>query len=439
MANNLPYSQQMADNAYQTLRQDNADYYKSNMAYLGQQFELEQARRLAEIGAQDLAKYGPEGQQWAEHLLRDPYAAIKMAELQGGFGAITSRLRYADAVQRATTDEERLRAAGEAYGLPEQIDLMEAQAALAENGEGKVYGTSKGQRPFRVVNGQIEYLPGFDQQQAASEVDPRFFRPDAQGIIRDVRTGLPAFPNQSPIDAARWTDVRTPRDAKIKEYETIAKSAELLDTANPSDPAWQRAVIVLNQKLIDASAVMQGEAEATGAAVRDQAGKIANRLQMILTGQAEPLKPEEIQLVINQGKQMAAVVLAHADRELMNWDRENARLGGVKGDPLVEYATPREWVDRVRRAGSAMAPSLTPPPPTLTPESHEAAKQALRDKGIPDEFITPEMVLDLVESAQGEDAPGAQEAPVPVTGPLTPAEIIRAQQAAAQRRANGGR
>lgn len=73
------------------------DYYASNMVYLGRQFDLEQIRNVAEIGAKDMEQLGPEGQQWAQHLRSNPYAAVKMAELQGGFGAIMQRLRYGQA------------------------------------------------------------------------------------------------------------------------------------------------------------------------------------------------------------------------------------------------------------------------------------------------------------------------------------------------------
>lgn len=405
------------------------DYYQSNMAYLGRQFDLEQIRKVAEIGAQDLEQYGPEGKQWAQHLRTDPYAAYKMAELQGGFGEITSRLRYANALGTATTAEQQLQAAGEAYGLPAQIDLMKAQAALAENGVDKVYGTSKGQRPFRVVDGRIEYLPGFDERQALAEVDPRFFRPDAQGIIRDVRTGLPAFPNQSPMDQARWTDVRTSREEKVKDYDNLAKSAELLSIANADDPSWQRAVITITNKMLDSSAVMQGESEATAAAVRSQAGKIQNRIQQLATGQSDPLSPSEVRMVIAQARQMAARLLANAPNDLANWESENARMGGVSGQPLVEYATPREWADRATRASRTLSGDMAAEPKDITREQHEAAKQSLIEQGIPEELITPDMVVDLIEGTQGAAAPPVQEEPVPVTGPLTPAEIIRATQA----------
>ncbi|MEY5060147.1 MAG: hypothetical protein RIS45_68, partial [Planctomycetota bacterium] len=83
--------------AMQDVMRGNQAYYDRNLASLNEQFQLEQVQSVARMGAQRLAQYGPEGEQWAQALEADPYGAYAMAEALGGFGAIEGRLANARA------------------------------------------------------------------------------------------------------------------------------------------------------------------------------------------------------------------------------------------------------------------------------------------------------------------------------------------------------
>jgi hypothetical protein len=74
-----------------------------NLAYLQDKFKREQIQSVARMGAERLAALGPEGQQWAQRLISDPYAAYAMAEQYGGFQAIEFNLMRQAAINNPAT------------------------------------------------------------------------------------------------------------------------------------------------------------------------------------------------------------------------------------------------------------------------------------------------------------------------------------------------
>ncbi len=98
--------------AMQDVMRGNQAYYDRNLASLNEQFQLEQVQSVARMGAQRLAQYGPEGEQWAQALETDPYGAYAMAEALGGFGAIEGRLANARAQGAASEAIGQMQQAG---------------------------------------------------------------------------------------------------------------------------------------------------------------------------------------------------------------------------------------------------------------------------------------------------------------------------------------
>lgn len=62
--------------------------------------------QVAEMGAQQLERYGPSGVEWAKRLRSDPNAAMAMAQQYGGFAQLEQNLAYQGAAGRGANAQD---------------------------------------------------------------------------------------------------------------------------------------------------------------------------------------------------------------------------------------------------------------------------------------------------------------------------------------------
>lgn len=150
--------------AMQDVMRGNQAYYDRNLASLNEQFQLEQVQGVARLGAERLAQYGPEGEQWAQALATDPYAAYALAESMGGFGAIEGRLAAARAQGAASEAIGQMQQAG---ASPQEIVgfILRTQGPEAAKQAADALGVGQSVTPKAVIDpetGQPIYVAAAD-------------------------------------------------------------------------------------------------------------------------------------------------------------------------------------------------------------------------------------------------------------------------------------
>ena len=187
------------------------DYYRlgairegARLEQINNQIQREQVGKLAEIGAQRLSQYGPQGQEWAQRLLSDPRAAMAMAEQYGGMQAIEDRL----ALGQAAGTEAETRALYE-HGKPEDVSAYRSDLTNQENASTNAANAVTNKRTleeYQIPSLDIERDRVRVSELAVNATNAATNNPFARGI----------------------TAVRGPRETEMRSYSEAADVAKQL-------------------------------------------------------------------------------------------------------------------------------------------------------------------------------------------------------------------
>lgn len=260
-------------------------------------------RSVAQFGAEQLGKYGQEGQMWAERLKADPRAALAMAQEYGGFGAIEQSLRYGEANSRGATASELARLGLRGPG---------GSAAFAQiaQGEGNLQEAS-----------QLEGLSGLQP----GELIDHYMRYDpAKGKIIAKHYGMAGLEDEA---------VRAVASRRTKESSTFDELFRAVKSANAADvesPEWGQALTILMNKVLQPnSAVLEGEANATARSLQSLLENMGATVNGVFNPQT-PLSLEGRRRVLKIINELARTAAKDYTGRHEGWKRANAEMG-IKG------------------------------------------------------------------------------------------------------------
>lgn len=215
------------------------DTHQARLGGIENRAAANQARGVAQMAAERLSQYGPEGQQWAQRLMSDTRAALAMAKEYGGFATIEQQLRNAAAAGQSE-GAQRLDPVGlETFRSQGSAGLNQLSASRKADAEVK--------REERLLGMNFPELMSYYEATDPSKAKTLAELKGVGGLSEEDVRGL------------------ANRRAKIEtSFDELFRAARAANTGDPSMPEWGQALTILYNKVLQPnSAVLQGEAEAT--------------------------------------------------------------------------------------------------------------------------------------------------------------------------------
>ena len=256
---------------------------------------------MAEIGAARLAQYGPQGEQWAEALRRDPRAAVMAADQYGGMGAIEQGLAAAIAQGQAVS----------ARSAMEPNDLVRSFAVAGDGTQAKAVAEALGL--IGGAGGQRRIVKGADGFQ--------YYADDGRRVLPGI-----SKPNEEfkPEDRR---GIRNDRQKVGSTFEELFQAYKKAKSADVESPEWGQALtIIMNKVLQPNSAVLEGEANATARSLQSMLESMGASVEGIYNPQT-PLGREGRLRIMNQIDDLAEVALSDYVSRHEGWRGVNRDLG----------------------------------------------------------------------------------------------------------------
>lgn len=245
--------------AMQDVMRGHDAYYERNLARLGEEFQLEQIRSVAGLGAQRLAQYGPEGEWWAEQLVRDPNGAYLMAEQMGGFGEIENRLASARASGAASQAIGQMQQSG---ASPREIVefVLRTQGPDAAKKTAEALGMgSEAAGPASYKTEEGVYIRDPSAPDGYRRVGST---PKAGPLVQIGESGLKPEQVVAAEDraASHLAQREKPLNDALEAYRAFRALAEkVAESGRPPTPAETDSLAKLAARLENPEAVMEGD------------------------------------------------------------------------------------------------------------------------------------------------------------------------------------
>jgi hypothetical protein len=218
---------------------------------LGRQTEQNEVQRMTQMAAQRLAALGPQGQQWAEMVQKDPRAALRLADEYGGFGAIEQRLLQAQSAGNAQAAIGRMLDSG---ASPQDIvkHVLVTQGAEAAEKTAKALGTG-GPSLRSGPNNRIMQINTDENGNAIASLVPGQPEPIVSGVVNGL----------DPV-SARMLRGKYESGAKDfivqRNYYEAAAAAAAEAAKDPSSPgSVDFALVQAYGKMLDPNSVVRNE------------------------------------------------------------------------------------------------------------------------------------------------------------------------------------
>ena len=282
------------------------NFYESQMRQADNRYQLDQGRALAEQGASRLEALGtPEAQQWAQRLRQDPHTALAMAKEYGGFAQIEQQIRTS-------------KAAGQSARAMDPLDL---EILRSEGTEGMF--RQAGARKADAEVKQLESLSGMSRDQLLDHYT-RFDPPKAK-VLAEMWGEAGLSEEDVRHLAGKRSDV-------TKTFDTLFRAVRAANTADVNSPEWGQALtILMNQVLQPNSAVLEGEAKATAAALQSALEQAGAMVEGTFNPQS-PLGPEGRKRVMSIINDLARTAHSDYSERHDSWKSMNAdmKIQGAK-------------------------------------------------------------------------------------------------------------
>lgn len=365
---------------YSTRDVEQRNPFTETLARLTQERRDEQSQQnLAEMAAQRMSALGPQGAYWAEQIKRDPRAALALAGQYGGFAEIENSILGA-------------RKAGEAQ-MQWDASLQGSNLTPLELGILRQAGPEKGPAALKAYRDSMAGPEVKAPTQRERKLpDGRVQREEwVDGVWMPV--GPPgANPPRVAIDmnkGASLSDVRGLRNDYMTEaarYRTAIEQFPMMRANRDlGTGAGDLGLIVAVAKVRDPNSVVrEGEVEL----VREDSSQFEDiRRAAARVNSGQLLLPEQRDRLIES---IEAEIRALAPAEVRR--RENYRaVGAPHGVPDASIFGTSTVDQELASIGIN---------PNAGREEYDAAVQALRDAGVPEDQITSEAVADLLEGAE---------------------------------------
>ena len=302
----------------------------------------QEIQKLARMGAEQFAQYGPEGQAWAQRLTANPREALLMAEKMGGFGEIENQLK-----------SQKYESEAAQYMKPDDASLL------------KAYGPQ-----------------GMTYIEAA-----RLDRAERLG------TGAP-----EPFKGEDFRAIMGKRSKVSDDFDQLFIAHKMANAADLESPEWGQALTILFNKVLQPnSAVLEGEADATARSMQsllEEAGVIVGGV----FNPRAPLGREARVRIMNMMNKLASVGMKDYKRRHDGWSRANRDYGIEPNSPRDFFTRPGYErlgdVDKALGGASRTIHSPSDAQSAVSPEEIQAAEKAGRIPAANGRF--------LVRDANGE-------------------------------------